>query len=81
MLGIPYLLYVQIGKKSITWGGDDFYLKYSGEIEEQRGEKCLVVPEQGFFKRPNERFVLPHAIGCQSPTENRDYISILQGCV
>ena len=72
--------YVRIGKESITWG-DKFSLEHSGEIMDRWGEKCLVVPEQGFFKRPNERFVLPHAIGCQSPTDYRDYISILQGCV
>ena len=72
--------YVRIGKESITWG-DKFALEHPGEIRNQSGGKCLIVPEQGFFKRPNERFVLPHAIGCQSPTDNHDYISILQGCV
>ena len=75
------ILYVRIGQESITWGDNKFDLERSGEIKERWGTKCLIVPEHGFFKRPNERFVLPHAIGCQSPTQNQDYISILQGCV
>ena len=71
--------YVRIGKESVTWG-EQFSIEHSGEIIGRR-RKCLVFPENGNFKRPNERFVLPHAIGCQSPTDYRDYISILQGCV
>ena len=74
--------YVLIGEESITWGDITFELeRYSGEIKERLGRKCFIFPEYGLFKRPNERFVLPHAIGCQSPTDNDDYISILQGCV
>ena len=62
------LLHVKIGPDSITWGGLDL-----------DKETCLTFPEYGFFKRKNERWVLPYAVGCQSPTDNWNYTSVLQG--
>ena len=62
------LLGVKIGPDSITAGG--FHLDK---------ETCLEFPDYGFFKRKNERWVLPYAIGCQSPTANSNYTSVLLG--
>ena len=74
------LLDVKIGKDSITWdneSADTFrkgYLSYTSD-----GMKCILFPENGFFKRSNEATVLPHAIGCQTPTDNSHYKVKLQG--
>ena len=62
------LLGVKIGPDSITWGGFHF-----------DKETCLEIPNAGFFKRKNERWVLPYAVGCQSPTDNWNYTSVLLG--
>ena len=62
------LLDIQIGRDSITWGGW-FFDK----------EICLFLRNDGFYKRKNETFVLPHAVGCQVPTLNEEYVSILKG--
>ena len=62
------LLGVKVGPDSITWGGYDF-----------DQETCLEFPKYGYFKRKNERWVLPYAIGCQTPTENWNYAAVLQG--
>ena len=61
------LLGIHIGKDAITWG--------------DWNEKCMIFPNGGFFKRENEKFVLPHAIGCQSPAFNSAYDLILKGSV
>ena len=77
------LLDVKIGKDSITWDNEfadtsdtkhDGYLSYTSD-----GMKCILFPENGFFKRSNEATVLPHAIGCQTPTDNSHYKVKLQG--
>ena len=46
--------------------------------EQDRGS-CLVFPRWGFFRRPNEPSVLPHAIGCQSPSPVWNYMLVLLG--
>ena len=60
-----------MGKNSITWGN----------LKDQNfdGEACLPISEYGFYKRQNEPFVLPYAVGCQAPTLNHNYSSVLQG--
>ena len=65
------LLGVRIGKNSITWGDliEDNY----------DGEACLPISKYGFYKRQNEPFVLPYAVGCQPPTFNHKYSSLLTG--
>ena len=71
------LLGIYIGKDAITWG--DNY-NSAGTLDVGLwDEECMLFPDGAFFKRENERFVLPHAIGCQSPTNYLDYRSILQG--
>ena len=40
---------------------------------------CLRFPRNGFYKRSNEKSVLPHAIGCQRPSHYWDYQSVLEG--
>ena len=62
------LLFVNISKDSITWGE-----------EEIDPNTCLRFPRNGFYKRSNEKSVLPHAIGCQRPSDNSDYRSVLIG--
>ena len=57
-----------INEDSITWGED--------ELDE---ETCLVFPKNGFFKLPNQSSVLPHAIGCQSPSTLSQYKQVLRG--
>ena len=37
------------------------------------------IPGSGYFRRANEQAVLPHAIGCQAPTDLSEYITILKG--
>jgi len=64
------LLGVTIGEDSITWGD---------LIKQNGGEACMSIPEYGFYKRQNEPFVLPYAVGCQSPTLHWNYSSVLQG--
>ena len=59
---------VQIGQDSITWGK-----------EERDSKTCLTFPQNGFYKRSNEKSVLPHAIGCQRPSTFWDYRSVLEG--
>ena len=64
------LLNVKISKDSITWGGEKRDMK-----------TCLTFPEYGFYKRSNEKSVLPHAIGCQRPSATSNYGSVLLGTV
>ena len=64
------LLGIQIKQDSLIWGG-----------EFQDEETCLWLPWNGFFKRENESFVLPHAVGCQTPTLTSDYVHSLKGFV
>ena len=64
------LLGVKIGQDSITWGK-----------EERDPKTCLTFPQHGFYKRSNEKSVLPHAIGCQRPSATWDYRSVLEGTV
>lgn len=59
---------LKINEDSITWGED--------KLDE---ETCLVFPENGFFKRPDQSSVLPHAIGCQSPSTLSQYKQVLRG--
>ena len=81
------LLNVHIGKDSITWGNTG-YIGYEGKAKRigratylwsYGEEKCLSFTENGFLKRRNESFVIPHAIGCQKPTDIHDYALVLQG--
>ena len=77
------LLGVEISEDSVTWGEKENIFV---------GRHCFPLPKHGFYKRPNEQSVLPHAIGCQLPTPvyaycescgalqyRSDYKSVLQG--
>ena len=72
------LLSTYIGQNAITWGKN---YDVTGAVKDIWNGKCMLFPDGGFFKRENERFVLPHAIGCQPPTNNYEYDLILQGIV
>ena len=63
-----YFLDMIINEDSITWGRK--------ELDQ---ETCLVFRQNGFFKRPNQSSVLPHAIGCQSPSTLSQYKQVLRG--
>ena len=62
------LLDIKISKDSITWGK-----------EERDSKTCLIFPKFGFYKRSNEKSVLPHVIGCQRPSKLWDYVPVLRG--
>ena len=49
---------IEITKDSVTWGEREPYEKNCS----------FTFPESGFYRRSNERPVLPHAIGCQLPS-------------
>ena len=66
---------VVIGEDSIIWGS--YYDRV--KIDEYRSDRnCLRVRQFGFFRRSNERFVLPYAVGCQLPTSIHNYSLILK---
>lgn len=64
---------IQITKDSVTWG----------ERKSVFEKNCsFTFPERGFYRRSNERSVLPHAIGCKLPSYvfgSQGYRSVLQG--
>ena len=68
---------VRIGRESIT-SGSEHQLYQTGKMGNDENGECLAFPLNGYFKRENERFVLPHAIGCQSPVLNLEYALVLK---
>lgn len=70
---------IKIDKQSVTWSDNVGLYVTDRHKMCFNNETCLLFPDQGFFKRETERSVLPHAVGCQSPSHNSDYMSILKG--
>ena len=68
---------VEIGEDSITWGKDYDHIMID-EDPTHTHDNCLPVRQFGFFRRSNERFVLPYAVGCQLPTSIHNYSLILK---
>ena len=49
---------IEITRDSVTWG----------EREPDEKNCSFTFPGSGYYRRSNERSVLPHAIGCQAPS-------------
>jgi len=85
LLATGFSAWIKIGESSLTWEGQTTDLNCLNSCPEKNWEEYLncrdkcILRQCGVFRRADEQLVLPHAIGCQSPTYNGDYSQVLKG--